>query len=106
MGRAERRRAERKNRIEGRKDKILMTSEELTRFKQTVRDEVFGYGNETLMTCFSLADHRVHGFGVNRRRKTLQYIEEVLMMDIINDEKTVEDYKQELIDETGVKIEC
>lgn len=106
MGRAERRKAERKNRIEGRKDKILITPEELTEFKQKVRDEVSGYGTETLMTCFALAEHRIHGFGEKRIMKTLRYIEEVLMMDILNDKKTIEDYKQELVDETGLQIEC
>lgn len=105
MGRAEKRRAERRNRIEGRKDKILMTPEELGKFKQNVRDQVSGYGTETLMTCFALAEHRVHGFGEKRLLKTLNYIE-TLMADILDDKYTIEDYKQMLTDETGIVISC
>ena len=66
MGRAERRRAERRNRIENRKAKILMSREEIGEMKQKVSSNVSAYNVESLMTCFALAEHRLYGFEIGR----------------------------------------
>lgn len=105
MGRAERRRAERTNRIEGRKGKILVSREELNKMKRDITHDAAGYNTEALMTCFALALYRVHGFKQKRIAKTLEYIDG-LMTDILTDKATMEDYIKELEDETCVIVKC
>lgn len=105
MGRAERRRLERKERIEDRKGKVALSRQELRHLREQVRDDVSGYSVEALMTCFALAERRVHKFGQKRIFKSLQYVED-LMKDIIDDKATIEEYKKQLEDETGIIIKC
>lgn len=109
MGRAERRRLERKNRLEDRKGKILMTPGEIAKMKEDITastiDNFGNYSTEALLTCFALANHRLYGHGLKRTMRTLAYIDE-LMGYIINDEKNVQDFKNELEDELHVKIDA
>lgn len=105
MGRAEKRKAERQERIENRKGKILITPEELNRIKQDITYRASGFSTEALMTCFALANRRLYKHGAGRIIKSLQYIDQ-LMDDILKDKVTIEDYKKELEDETGVVVEC
>lgn len=109
MGRAERRKLERKNRIEDRKTKILMRPEDVRAIKEKITKDVcenFGsYTTEAMMTCFALANHRLWGHGWKRTMKTLQYIDE--LMGPINDgTKTMEEYKEELEEELRVKVDA
>lgn len=105
MGRAERRRMERNNRIEERKGKILMSPQDINEMKRNIVQDVTDFKIEALMTCFALANHRLYGHGPQRTMRTLQYIDE-LMGPIATGEKTVEDYKQELEDEAKVIVKC
>lgn len=105
MGRAERRRTERRNRIENRKGKIPLSHSEIGEIKRQTREKVSAYNVESLMTCFALAEHRLYGFGQKRIMRSLQYIDE-LMGYILNDKATMEDYLKELEEETGVIIKC
>lgn len=105
MGRAERRRAERRNRIEDRKSKILMTRKDIAEMKKEISEYSANYNVEALMTCFALAGRRLHGYGQKRIMRELQYIDD-LMAGIIDGSVTIEDYKKELEDETGVVIKC
>ena len=105
MGRAERRRMERNNRIEERKGKILMSPHDINEMKRNIAQDVTDFKIETLMTCFALANHRLYGHGATRTMRTLQYIDE-LMGPIATGEKTVDDYKRELEEEAKVIIKC
>lgn len=105
MGRAERRRLERRNRIEDRKNKILLTRTDIKRMKEEISTEASQYNVENLMTCFALTEHRLYGFGQKRILRTLQYIED-LMGPIAEGTKTIEDYKEELEKECKVVIRC
>ena len=105
MGRAERRRAERRDRIEDRKGKILVSPAELSRVKRDIANKASGYHTEYLMTCFALSLHRLYGFGAGRIGKTLRCIDG-LMNDILNDTSTMDDYIRELEEETGVVVKC
>ena len=105
MGRAEKRRLERKNRIEERKGKVLMSHSEINELKRTIVEDVADFRTEALMTCFALANRRLYGHGTQRTLKTLQYIDE-LMGPITTGEKTIDDYKRELEDEVHVKVVC
>lgn len=105
MGRAERRRAERRNRIEQKKNTPNMTYQELGEMKDKLRNDISKYNVESLLTCFALAEHRLYGFGYKRMMRTLNYIDS--LMGYINDDvATMEDYKKELEEETGVIIKC
>lgn len=109
MGRAERRRLERKNRIEDRKDKVLMSRADIAAMKaditKTVTDNFSSYSTEAMLTCFALANHRLYGHGWKRTMRTLAYIDE-LMGAIIDDEKTVQDYIKELEEEVHFKVDA
>ena len=105
MGRAERRRTERHNRIQNRKNELLISKQELSDIKRKVSDNVSDYTVEALMTCFALAEHRLYGFGKKRIFRTLQYIDELIGA-VLTDEATIEDYKNELKQETNVVIKC
>lgn len=98
MNRAERRKAERNN-----NNKISMTIEELNSIKEHISDETSIASVDILMTCFALAEHRMHGFGKKRIKKSIDYIDE-LIEGIVNGESTIEDYKKELKEETDVTI--
>lgn len=109
MGRQERRRLERKNRLEDRKTKILMRPEDIARMKEKITEDVtenFGaYSTEAMLTCFALANHRLYKHGRERTLRTLQYIDE-MMGPIADGTKTVHDLRKELEDEVGIKVDA
>lgn len=109
MGRAERRKLERKNRLEDRKTKILMRPEDIAAMKAKITEDVtenFGaYSTEAMLTCFALANHRLYKHGLTRTMRTLAYIDK-LMEPISDGTKTVHDLRKELEEEVGVKIDA
>lgn len=104
MGRAERRKAERNNRIEDRKSKILMKPEDIAKMKKDIAYEVSGFKTEALMTCFALVLAR-RGFDADDIGECIVYINS-LMDDILADKATMDDYIRELEDETGIIVRC
>ena len=105
MGRAERRRAERANRIEERKGKILMSKQDLGKMQDSIRQDISNFNVEAILTCLALALHRKFKFGPKRIMRVLNYIDE-LMGGVVDDIYTVDDYKQQLKEEAGVVIKC
>ena len=105
MGRAERRRSERNKRIQERKDKLLVSRKEIAGMKEDIANDVSEHNVETLMTCFALAAYRLHGFKYKRILRLLSFIDD-LMSDILDGSATIEDYMQELENETGIIIKC
>lgn len=105
MGRAEKRRLERRSRIENRKDKVLMSRQDIAEMKKDVFQKVDNFRIEALMTCFALANHRLYGHGPKRIMRSLNLIDE-LMCDIYDDKATIDDYKKELEDNAGVIVKC
>lgn len=104
MGRAERRKANRRDRIEERKNKILMSAKDIRDMKREITKEASNFNVEALMTCFALAEHRLYGYGQKRILRSLQYIDS-LMGEILNGSATIEDYKKELEEKAQVKIQ-
>lgn len=99
MGRAERRRLERTERIENRKSKLLVTRKDLKDMRMSVsRDNV-----KVLMACFALAEHRLYGYGRKRCVRTLNYVDK-MMGDILDGTSSFDDYINELRDDVGVII--
>lgn len=105
MGRAERRKLERRSRLDDRKNKVLMTREEVSKMKKQVTQTASNFSVEALMTCFALAEHNLYGYGQTRILRTLKYIDD-LMGPIIDGTATIDDYKKELEEKCNVKIAC
>lgn len=105
MGRTERRNIERAKRINNRKNKILLSKEEIGEIKKKTSDAVSEFNVEVLMTCIALAEHRLYGFGEKRILRTLHYMDD-LMGGILDETATVDDYKKALEEETGIIIKC
>lgn len=105
MGRAERRRAERRDRIETKKHGTTMTYAELKEMKQDAVNKIVEFDVISLMTCFALTLHRLYGFGYTRISRSLQYIDE-LMGQINCDEAVMNDFLKDLENETGIIIKC
>ena len=104
MGRAERRKAERRERIESRKGKILISREDLNEIKKDITHEAAGYNTEALMTCFALVLSR-QGFDADHIGECIVGIN-LLMDAILDGEVAMEDYIKELEDDTGIIIKC
>lgn len=105
MGRAERRRRERMERIENKKNEVVLTRQDIAKMKSDISQRVSAFSTESLMTCFALAEHRLHGHGYKRILKTINYVDE-LMNDILTGDALMEDYTKQLEEETGVVIQC
>ena len=102
MGRAERRKAERRERIEERKGKVLMSRSEIHEMNENVAGKVNDHTVQILMVAIGLAEHRLYGFGQTRIMRTLRYIDQ--LMGDLNSKYTLEDYLQMLSDEAKVNI--
>lgn len=86
--------------------KMLRIYDELHRSNIDKYSEAISKDNTmTLMVCFALAERRVHKFGRKRIMDTLKYIDE-MMGEINSGNKSIYDYHDELIDETGISIKC
>ena len=105
MGRAERRKAERRSRIEERKGKILITPSDLADIKKEIVHDANTFKTEALMTCFALALHNKFGFGQTRIARALEEVDR-MMGDILLDKATIDDYIKELEVKTGIGVEC
>lgn len=103
MGRAERRKKERRNRLAYNKESIRVTRDELQKIENTVQHDVTAYSTEALLTCFILANRRLYGHGATRSMRTLEYIDE-LMGAIVRDEATIEEYKEIVKDEISLVV--
>lgn len=112
MNRAERRRAAReedkKNRLyssrqNNKQTRYGLTIDQINLVKKEVMDGLSEYYITALMTCFALSEHRLYGHGKKRINRSLEYIED-LMTDVMKGNATVDDYRKQLEEETGVRI--
>lgn len=104
MGRTERRMSERRNRLDSRKNKILINPHELNQMKKDIAYKATGYKTEALMTCFALVMSRL-GLADDTICDAISSIDK-LMNDILTDTTTIEDYKKELEEKTGIIVKC
>lgn len=104
MGRAEKRLQERKNRINSRKDKIIISREELGRWKEHISQDTSNFNVEALMTCFALSLSQLYQFDSDKMLDVMYKIDN-LMGAVMNGEVTIDDYKRQL-EEAGVVIKC
>ena len=104
MGRKERRIDERSKRIEARKEKILISRQELAAWKEKVSTDTSEFNVEVLMTCFALSLVHLDICDNDRILEVLEHID-FLMGRIINDESTITEYIDEM-EEAGVVVKC
>ena len=97
MGRQERRLKERSARLDARKDKILISRNELGAWKDKVADDTSVYNVEVLMTCFALSLLHTGVCDVDKSMEVLEHID-FLMNRVINGECTLADYIEEMED--------
>lgn len=105
MGRAERRRAERQNRIEDKKNKIYLRPSDITKMKQDITKQMADFDVEVLLTCFAQVLHDNYGFGQKRIMRALKAVDDTFGK-VLNEELNVEEMKRRLEDEVGVRICC
>ena len=104
MNRAERRKRNQESKREEKRKmttRVTLSKEELDSIRTRASNNASKYTVDTLMICFALAEHRMHGFGKKRIQKTIDYIDE-LVGEIINDKSTLDDYVNQLKEETGI----
>ncbi|MDD3337856.1 MAG: hypothetical protein PHS82_03270 [Lachnospiraceae bacterium] len=105
MGRAEHRRAERKNRIENKKGKVYLRPGDIKKMKEDITSDVAKFDVEVLLTCFAQVLHDQYGFGHTRVMRALAAVDETFGK-VLNDELLVSDMQKRLEDEVGVTIRC
>lgn len=82
-----------------------MSKKDLSDLQDGIRQDISNFNVEAILTCLALALHRKFKFGPKRIMRVLNYIDE-LMGGIVDDIYTVDGYKQQLKEETGVVIKC
>lgn len=103
MGRAERRQAERKARIEDRKGKILLSYEELANIKEESRIQGRLEAIETITVCCALAERRAHKFGHKRVNKTVEALKDILQ-EVLEQNLTIKDLKAEAKEQLDIEF--
>lgn len=103
MGRAERRRQERMRKLEDKQNNVTLNRHDLNEIKEKIAADAAKYDVEILMTCFALTEHRLYGFGQKRILRSLNYID-LLMGNILQGCKTIDDYRDELDREASVIV--
>lgn len=105
MGRAERRKAERQNRIEDKKGKVYLRPSDITAMKRDISRRAAEFDVEVLLTCFAQVLHDKYGFGPVRLMRALEEVDATFGK-VLSDELSVDDMQQRLLNETGIKICC
>ncbi len=103
MGRAERRRTERKERIEDRKGKIFLKPGDIAKLKNDVAEAAAKHDTEVLLTCFALVLHDEFGFGKKRIMRALESIDRAFDL-VLTDKLDVDSMKNRLKKEIGIVI--
>lgn len=104
MGRAEKRKMERNNRIENRKSMIHMSYEEYSEAIRKAKNEATRDAFKVFATCMALKDIQMHGYGKKRIIDNLNYMND-LMNALLDGDANFADYEKEVYDK-GVIINC
>ena len=105
MGRAERRREEKLKGLQGGSGRVSLSHKEIGRIKEAAETKILEYNVEALMTCFALEMYEIKGVWVEDIESALEGID-MRMDGIVHGEKTIEGYKKELEEKTGIIISC
>lgn len=103
MGRAERRKSDRADRLWNNKNSIKVTRDELERMRAKTMDDAGRFDTEVFLTCFALTLHDEFGFGFKRVQRALGGIDD-LFGKVLNDEIDLDFIKERLRNEVGINI--
>lgn len=103
MGRAERRQRERETRIQERKDRIVLSQDEIRQMKRDIADKIVKFDVDTLFTCFAQALHTEYGWGYRRIFRVLHSVDEMFGK-VLNNTLSVADMQERLEREVGIRI--
>ena len=103
MGRAERRRQERQQRIMTKRGNISLSPYELRQIKRQTVNDIATFDVEILLTCFaSVMNEQMH-LDPDDIMVNLQAVDEKFG-EILSGELSAQEMKQKLIDETGIRV--
>ena len=105
MGRAERRRQERADRILDKKGRIALRPDEIRRMKRETADQISTFDVEVMLTCFAQVLHDQYGWGRVRVLRAMHAVDDTFGR-ILNGELSVDDMQKRLQDEVGLRIKC
>lgn len=105
MGRALRRKAERRERLEGNKGTVRMNHAEISKMKNDIIKDVSSFNTERLLTCFALTLYRKFDFDADKISEAIGYLD-WLMNEINEDRATMNDYIRELEEEANIIVRC
>lgn len=103
MGRAERRRQERVNRIEDRKGRIALRPDEIRKMKRDTVDQIAKFDVDILFTCFAQVLRTEYGWGHKRILRALSAVDEMFGR-VLNEGLSVKEMQERLADEVGIRI--
>ncbi len=105
MGRAERRRLERSQRIEDRKGRVALRPDEIREIKRRTAHEISTFDVEVLLTCFAQVLRDQYQWGHKRIFRALTAVDETFGR-VLRGELSVADMQQRLEDDAGIRIQC
>ena len=103
MGRAERRKREREDRIYENQQSVKMTKEEYKNIQDQVAKDASIFAVEALMTCFATVLHEDFGFGFTRIDRAICSIDEMFGK-VLDGEVSIPEMKEKLEKTTGISI--
>ena len=103
MGRAERRRQERQQRILTKRGNISLSPYELRQIKRQAVNDIATFDVEIMQTCFAVVLHEEFGFGPKRIERAIRAVDRKFGM-ILNDELTADELAKSLEDSTGIEV--
>ncbi len=103
MGRAERRRQERQQRILTKRGNLSISPYELRQIKRKAVDDIAAFDVEILHTCFAVVLHEEFGFGYQRIMRALSAVDRKFGL-ILHNELTADELAKNLEDTVGLKV--
>ena len=103
MGRAERRRQERQDRIFTKRGNISLSPYELRQIKRQAVDDIATFDVELLQTCFAMVLYEEFGFDFEKIHQGLSAIDKKFGQ-ILSGEMTADGLAKELEEKTGIEV--
>ena len=103
MGRAERRKREREDRIYENRQAIKMTKEEYKNVQDQVAKDASIFAVEALMTCFATVLHEEYEFGFTRIGRAIGSVDEMFGK-VLDGKLSISEMKEKLEKTTGISI--
>ena len=103
MGRAERRKLDRKQRIDSKKDKVYLSPKDIRDMKREITSMAVKYDVEVLLTCFAYVMHKELNLEQEQILNALASVDTVFGK-VLSEEYSIDEMKKDLEDEVGVVV--